>query len=142
MIVGLLLAAAVTLPRFAVAVFPNGAEFALEVAADPESRARGYMFRETIGPREGMVFLFDAPERQGMWMKNCRVPLDLVWLDSAHRVVHLAEDQRPCPADGPCPIVEPMRPALYVLEFAGGTARREGLKVGDTIAFLADPPIR
>ncbi|HEX6853387.1 MAG TPA: DUF192 domain-containing protein [Candidatus Polarisedimenticolaceae bacterium] len=142
MIAAWLLAAAVVAPRFAVAVLPNGTEFALEVAADPESRARGYMFRESVGPKEGMVFVFDSPERQGMWMKNCRVPLDLVWLDGARRVVHVAENQRPCPSQGPCPVVESMRPALYVLEFAGGTARREGLRIGDTIALLSDPPLR
>jgi uncharacterized membrane protein (UPF0127 family) len=77
-----------------------------------------------------------------MWMKNCRVALDLVWLDAAHRVVHVAERQPPCPEQGPCPVVEPMRAALFVLEFAAGTTRREGLKVGDTVAFLSDPPIR
>lgn len=135
-------AAAAAAPRFAVAVFPGGAEFALEVAADPESRARGLMFREHIGANEGMIFLFDEPGRHGMWMKNCRVALDLVWLDASWRVVHVAADQRPCPADGPCPIVEPMRSARYVLEFAAGTARRERLEVGDTIAIVADPPIR
>jgi uncharacterized membrane protein (UPF0127 family) len=141
MMAAVFLAATVAAPRFAVAILPNGSEFALEVAADPQSRAQGYMFRESVGPNEGMIFLFDAPDRQGMWMKNCRVPLDLVWLDASRRVVHLAENQRPCPADGPCPIVEPMRAALYVLEFAAGTARREGLRVGDAIAFVSDPPI-
>ena len=124
----------------AVAVLPSGAEFTLEFAVDAETRARGYMFRERVGPREGMWFVFESPGRHGIWMKNCRVPLDLVWLDAARRVVHLAESAPPCPASGECPVVEPMRPALYVLELAGGTARKEGLKLGDTVVLLSDPP--
>ena len=123
----------------AVAILPNGAAFTLEVAADDESRARGYMFREHVGPREGMLFVFESSGRHGFWMKNCRVALDLVWLDASRRVVQIAENAPPCPADGPCPVVEPMRPARYVLEFAGGTARREGLRVGDTVSLLTDP---
>ena len=123
----------------AVAILPNGAAFTIEVAADEASRARGYMFRDHVGPREGMLFVFDAPGRHGFWMKNCRVPLDLVWLDASRRVVQIAENAPPCPAEGPCPVVEPMRPALYVLEFAGGTSRAEGLKVGDTVSIVPDP---
>ena len=124
----------------AVAILPNGSAFTLEVAADDESRARGYMFREHVGPQEGMLFVFETSARHGFWMKNCRVPLDLVWLDASRRVVQIAENAPPCPAQGTCPILEPMRPALYVLEFAGGTSRREGLKVGDSVSILTDPP--
>jgi hypothetical protein len=47
-------------PQWAVAVFPSGTEFDLEIAADPMTRARGYMERERVGPREGMLFIFDA----------------------------------------------------------------------------------
>ena len=137
-----LLPALLAAPSFAVGVLPSGAEFTLEIAADPESRATGYMFRDHVGPREGMLFLFEEPARHSMWMKNCRVSLDLIWLDASRRIVHLAESQPPCPADGPCPIIEPMRPARYVLELAGGTARREGLRLGDAVTLLSDPPIR
>lgn len=128
--------------RWAVAIPPSGHEFSLEVAADPQTRARGYMFREHVGPREGMLFIFEESDRHAFWMKSCRVHLDIVWLDEALRVVHVAQDLSPCPATGPCPSVGPPAPARYVLEFASGTARSEGLKVGDVIAVLSDPPLR
>lgn len=123
----------------AVAILPNGAAFTLEIAADDVSRARGYMYRERVGPKEGMLFVHDTAERHGFWMKNCRVPLDIVWLDPSRRVVHILENAPPCPSEGPCPIAQPMRPALYVLEFAGGTSRREGLHLGDTVAIVPEP---
>ncbi len=141
---GLLFAAAVQareVPEAAVAILPSGAEFVLEIAADPESRAQGYMFREHVGPREGMLFLFDADHRQPFWMKNCRVPLDILWLDDKLRIVHIAPDQPPCPEDGECHSVRPMRAARYVLEFAGGTVRAQKLKLGDPIVVLSEPPL-
>ena len=129
-------------PRWAVAVVPSGREFSLEVAADPESRARGYMFREKVAPNEGMLFLFEESDRHGFWMKNCLASLDIVWLDAAMRVVHVARSQKPCPIGGPCPLIEPDRPARYVIEFAAGTAASEGLEVGDPVAILSEPPLR
>ena len=128
-------------PESAVAVLPSGAEFTLEIAADPVSHARGYMYREHVGPREGMLFLFERDERRPFWMKNCKVPLDIVWLDSELRVVYIAHAQPPCPDEGECVPVQPMRLARHVVQFAGGTARTLGLKIGDRIEVLSEPPL-
>ena len=122
-----------------VAVFPSGAEFALEIAADDTSRMRGYMFREKVGPREGMLFVFDESSSLPIWMKNCKVSLDIIWLDDNHRVVEIKHDFQPCPEEGPCPSAYPMRIARYVLEVAGGVAAKEGLKSGDQLVLLGEP---
>lgn len=143
---GLAATAAVALagpaPRSAVAVLPSGHEFTLEVAADDTSRARGYMGREVVGPREGMLFIFEAADRHSFWMKDCKAALDMVWLDAGLRVVWIAKKQLPCPAQGECPSIVPQAAARYVLEFAAGTASAESLAAGDTVVILADPPIR
>ena len=128
-------------PEWAVAVFPSGAEFQLELAVDPQTRARGYMFREQIGSREGMLFLFPSEARHGFWMKNCKIELDIIWLDPRLSVVDIAHRQPPCPERGECPTVRPLRPARYVLEVAGGTARSEDLNVGDRIEILSEPSL-
>jgi uncharacterized membrane protein (UPF0127 family) len=127
---------------WALAILPSGAEFTVEIAADPESRRLGYMFREHVGPREGMLFVFDEVQHHGFWMKNCKVALDMIWLDEQMRVVDVAHDRQPCPAEGPCPSVLPMRGARYVLELAGGTARRESVAIGDRISVLWDTKLR
>lgn len=128
-------------PRWAVAVMPRGEEFSLEIASDPAARQQGYMFREKVGAREGMLFLFDSVDRHPFWMKNCRVHLDIIWLDAAFRVVDVAADLAPCPVVGECPDVEPELPASYVLELAGGQARKLGLKRNESIVVLSDPPL-
>jgi uncharacterized membrane protein (UPF0127 family) len=122
-----------------VAVFPSSAEFVLEIAADDATRARGYMFRESVGPNEGMLFLFGESDHHAIWMKNCKVSLDIIWLDTDFRVVEIAHEQRPCPKQGPCPSYIPMRSASYVLEVAGGVAKREGLEAGDRLVLLEEP---
>jgi uncharacterized membrane protein (UPF0127 family) len=129
-------------PRSAVAVLPSGDEFMLELAVTPEQRRIGYMHRDQVGPGDGMLFLFGTDEIHGIWMKNCRVALDIIWLDQDFKVVHIATDQQPCQADGPCPSAYPFRPARYVLELAAGRAWETGLKAGDTVVVLSDPPIR
>lgn len=142
----LLLALAVTAapaaeaPEWLVAVFPSGAEFSLEVAADVPTRLRGYMFREFVGPHEGMLFVFEEHDRHGIWMKNCLVPLDIIWLDDSLRVVDIRADFPPCPPDEECASAVPESPARYVLEVAGGITRSEGLRKGDVIIVLPEVP--
>lgn len=128
-------------PDWAVGVLPSGDEFRLEIAATPEQQALGYMFRERVGPREGMLFLFAGPGQHSIWMKNCKVPLDLLWLDENWRVVYIAHEQQPCPAEGECPGVTPLGVSRYVLELAGGTARAQNLQPGDPIVVLSEPPL-
>lgn len=127
---------------WATAVFPSGQEFRLEIARTPVERARGYMFREQVADEEGMLFLFPEDGLHEFWMKNCRVALDLIWLDADLQVVQIAAEQLPCPEEGPCPDIFPMRPARYVLEVAAGVAARHGLQVGDRVAVLSEPPLR
>jgi len=135
-------AAAASAPRWAVAVLPSGHEFALEVAADDLARQRGYMGREKIGPREGMIFVFNDNSQHSFWMKDCKVALDMVWLDLDGRVVWTAVDRPPCPAKGDCPSIVPPVPARFVVEFAAGTVAAESLKHGATIVVISDPPLR
>ena len=134
-------AAAGPAPDWAVAVFPSGAEFSLEIAKTDLERQRGYMFREKVPPQQGMLFLFGTRERHGIWMKNCRVPLDIIWLDESFRVVEIVAQAQPCPEDGPCPGMEPMRAADYVLEIAGGRAAEENLRPGDVVIIHAEPSL-
>ena len=42
----------------------------------------------------------------GIWMKNCQFPIDIVWLDEARKVVHVAPKVPPCRAE-PCPVYVP-----------------------------------
>ena len=128
------------------AIFPDGRAFRLELARTAEEQSRGYMFRERVGRDEGMLFLFGEEGFHSFWMKNCEVPLDILWLSGDLQVVHLEPNLPPCRRD-PCPGYQSMRKARFVLEIRGGMAGRTGIKVGDFIRLegvdsAADPAAR
>lgn len=124
---------------FAIVVAPNDEEFVVEIADDDAERRRGYMYREHVGPNDGMLFYFDDVDYHSIWMKNCKVALDIVWLDDDFRIVDVAYDRQPCPPTGACPSALPSEPARYVLEVAAGSAERAAFERGAKLVVLRDP---
>jgi uncharacterized protein len=122
-------------------MLPSGKVLRVELADTPQKRATGYMYREKVSDAEGMLFFFDEDDFHTFWMKNCKVGLDLVWLDEKWKVVHIERDVPPCKAD-PCATYLPMQTARYVLETQAGLTGREKLALGDTIIYVPphDPP--
>jgi uncharacterized protein len=121
--------AATTGPRITM---PNGVVYSIEVVADDEQRAQGLMFRDHLRPNTGMLFAFPEDGEYAFWMKNTLIPLDMIWLDAGHKIVHIKRDVPPCKIDD-CPSYPPGVPSRYVLELAGGDASKLGLKVGDAL---------
>ena len=113
---------------------PSGKVLQSEVMIKDEDRAMGLMFRPSLPLDHGMLFLFERPDFHGIWMKNCKFPIDIVWLDEQRKVVHVAEKVPPCKAD-PCPVYEPMQRAAYVVEMNAGQARKEKAVVGSRLEF-------
>ena len=119
-------------------VLPSGAVFALEVARTPEQVAQGLMFRESLAPSTGMVFLFEAPEPRSFWMKNCHFALDMVFTLKDGSVVDVLEKVPPCAAD-PCPGYPSKAPADTVVELTAGEAKRHGVAPGVRLSFVSVP---
>lgn len=119
-------------------VLPSGAVFALEVARTPEQTAQGLMFRESLSPSTGMVFLFDAPEPRSFWMKNCHFALDMVFTLKDGTVVDVLENVPPCRAD-PCPSYPSRALADTVVELTAGEAKRHRVVPGARLSFLSVP---
>ena len=113
---------------------PSGRVLEVEVMVKDQDRALGLMFRPSLPADRGMLFVFRSSGFHGIWMKNCRFRIDIVWLDEDRRIVHVAEAVPPCKAD-PCPVYEPLRRASYVVELNAGQARRENARVGEILSF-------
>jgi len=116
-------------------VLPSGAVYRVELARTPEETSQGLMFRESLAPRAGMLFLFRSPDVRPFWMKNTMIPLDIIWLDAEGRVVYISANTPVCKAD-PCPSFDPKVPSVTVLEIAGGLAKTEKVEVGSKIQIL------
>lgn len=115
-------------------VLPDHFVVAVEVASDDEMRSQGLMYRDHLTDDRGMIFLFTQAGEYPFWMKNTLIPLDMIWMDSQHRIVHIAHDVQPCKAD-PRPNYPPNAQALSVLELAAGVAAKHHLANGDVLRF-------
>jgi uncharacterized membrane protein (UPF0127 family) len=121
-------------PAIVPLTLPSGKALKVEVMVEDHDRAMGLMFRPSLPLDQGMLFVFAESEFHGIWMKNCKFPIDILWLDDQKRVVHLEEAVPPCRAD-PCPVYSPLRRASFVVELNAGQARREKAVVGASLEF-------
>lgn len=115
-------------------ILPDGFVVAVEIAADDVTRQQGLMYRDRLPEGTGMLFFFPQSGIYPFWMKNTRIPLDIIWIDEERRVVHLARNVPPCKAD-PCPSYPPEAPARYVLELSGGEAAKHAVEPGVVLRF-------
>ena len=96
-----------------------------EVADNDATRAKGLMFRERLGPNEGMLFIFETRSRQCFWMRNTLVPLSIAFIDDDGTIANI-EDMQPKTEDSHCSA----RPIRYALEMEQGWFGKRGLKAG------------
>ena len=113
---------------------PSGKVLQTEVMVSDEDRQMGLMFRPSLPLDHGMLFIFEQPDFHGIWMKNCKFPIDILWLDEQGKVVHVAEKVPPCKAE-PCAVYQPLQRAAYVVELNAGQARKEKAAVGSRLEF-------
>lgn len=103
--------------------------FSLEIAKTPEQRSLGLMYRETLEKNHGMVFVFTTEAKHPFWMKNTKIPLDMIRLDSRYEIVDIQEASV-CKQD-PCQIYTPVADASYVIELNQGIAKNLGIQTGN-----------
>jgi uncharacterized protein len=104
-------------------------KFDVELALNDVERSRGLMFRDKLGPYEGMLFDFHQEAPVGFWMKNTLIPLDMVFIGSDGTVRHVHANAVPLSTD----TIPSQFPVRAVLEINGGSARLLGIKPGDKV---------
>jgi hypothetical protein len=102
-----------------------------EVAQSDAQRQQGLMFREKMASNHGMVFVFDQPTSQCMWMKNTPLPLSVAFIDAAGKIVNI-EDMQPQTLDSHCSA----KPVKYALEMNLGWFKQKNVKPGSAIGGL------
>jgi uncharacterized membrane protein (UPF0127 family) len=76
-----------TLPTEEVTI--SGRTFKLELAVTPDTRFKGLSFRETIAEDGGMLFVFPRPQTTAFVMRDCPVPIDIIYLDATGRIINM-----------------------------------------------------
>jgi hypothetical protein len=104
--------------------------FTLEVANDAAEREKGLMRRDSMPADHGMIFVFAGDQRLGFFMKNTRIPLDIIFVNAAGVVVSIKQMR---PYDVSTTYAD--APAKWAIELNQGQAAAAGVKVGDQLAI-------
>jgi len=100
-----------------------------EVVSRPEDRALGLMFRRSLAPDSGMLFVFDTSDFQRFWMKNTLIPLSIAYITRDSLITDILEM---APLDTTTPYSS-SKPVLYALEMNSGWFQSKGIKPGETV---------
>ena len=102
-----------------------------EIAATNEHRSTGLMYRFSLAPESGMLFVFDAPRPLSFWMRNTYVPLSIAFIDSQGTILNIEDmapkDERSTWSAGS---------ALYALEMRKGWFGQKGIGAGARVQGL------
>jgi len=106
----------------------------VEIARTPAERAEGLMYRWSLEDDHGMLFIFDDVEVRSFWMKNTRIPLDMIFIGPDKKIVGIVREAEPYTTQSRTVGV----PSQYVLEVYGGEAEEHGLSAGDRVFFFLE----
>jgi uncharacterized protein len=103
----------------------------VEVAVSEPQHMQGLMYRQKLGRNDGMLFIFDEPAYQSMWMKNTLIPLSVAFIDSDGRILNIL-DMEPQTLDSHMAA----GPAIYAIETNKGWFAEKKIKAGDKVTGL------
>jgi uncharacterized protein len=103
--------------------------FTVEIAETPEQQKYGLMHRDELPPDHGMLFVDKSDSVMRMWMKNTRIPLDMLFIDRRGLIVYIASNAMP----NSLAVITAGKPVRAVLELAGGAAEKNGIREGDQV---------
>lgn len=104
-------------------------EFNIELAITPKQLTQGLMYRQGMADDAGMLFVHRRPAHQTMWMKKTLISLDMLFIATDGRIVHIAERAVPLSTD----TIGSRRRVKAVLELKAGTVSRLDIKRGDKV---------
>lgn len=112
----------------------NGHKITAEVAKTTEQVTTGLMYRFSLKPDHGMVFVFDRSEPRAFWMKNTFIPLSIAFVAPDGRILNIddmaPQDESTHLSNGP---------AMYAIEMRKGWFAERGIRAGDRVSGLPPP---
>lgn len=103
--------------------------FVVELARTDTERQHGLMFRKHLPPHRCMLFDYGHEQPVAMWMRNVSIPLDMLFIHADGRIYRIAENAEPMSDRH----IHSGKPVRFVLEVAGGTARKLRIAPGDRV---------
>lgn len=105
--------------------------FEVEVANSEEARSQGLMNRDSLDKDKGMLFLFPNEDMRYFWMQNTKIPLDIIYVNSKKRIVHIVENTEPYNLK----LLSSKVPAKYAIEINAGLSKAQGIEKGQRMSI-------
>ncbi len=103
-------------------------DFKVKLATNPEDKKKGLMHIEKLKNYEGMLFIYNIPQKVNIWMHNTFIPLDVIFIDQ-NREVHLIEKGIPLSKR----LISSNIEVKAVLEIPEDCANKIGIYKGDKL---------
>ncbi|MGB5271652.1 MAG: DUF192 domain-containing protein [Eudoraea sp.] len=107
-------------------------KYNIEIAESDYETQTGLMYRESMEMDQGMFFIFPDVVFHSFYMKNTKIPLDLIFIDEELKIASYKENAQPLDETGLSSEV----PVQYVLELNAGQRKQYALEVGDRIEYI------
>jgi uncharacterized membrane protein (UPF0127 family) len=106
-------------------------DFLVRIASNDKERQNGLMWVKNLPQNYGMIFEFENEQMVYMWMKNTKIPLDMIFIGKDGKIIHINHNAQPESLE----IISSMKPAAKVLEINGGLAEKLGIGIGDMVKY-------
>ncbi len=107
----------------------------VDLAITSDQQAKGLSIKNTLNDSEGMLFPFNTPGEYAFWMKDMKFPIDIIWINSNHEIVHIEKNIQPCIFFLLCNSYFPHANSKYVLEVNSNYTTKNNIAVGDKVSF-------
>ena len=108
----------------------------VDLAKTPEQQAKGLSIKNTLNENEGMLFIFDTSKEYSFWMKDMKFPIDIIWISSDNKIVHIEKNLQPCTFFLICTSYSPHANSKYVLEVPSNYTTKNNITIGDRVNFF------
>lgn len=108
----------------------------VELALTSSEQEQGLMFRKSLAPGRGMLFVFSKEEPRYFWMKNTLIPLSVAFIDGKHTIFKISKlNPVKTLVQKTYDKAESIQPAKYVLEVPQGWFKKNSITVGSKIIW-------
>jgi len=103
------------------------------IVSTDEERSRGLSNHRPLKDNEALLFVFERPDFYGIWMKEMRFPIDVIWFDDEMKIVSVRENFSP---DSFPEAAYPSHEAFWVLETKAGFVKDHRILMGDELKIF------
>lgn len=107
--------------------------FNIKLATTETARIQGLSGVDYLAANAGLLMVFPGDDQWGIWMKDMKIPLDIIWMNNDKKVIYIVTNVSP--DLGTSKTFQPEDPARYVLEVPAGTVKNAGIRAGSVAIF-------